>query len=302
MQNRILLAVDGSPKCKEAATSLGNILKTRSGCEILLYHSIKKFGTDYRGDLAGFIPDPFPAGEQEKIGQATLDEARRLLLESGFPGERIQTALRLDSEDPAGDIISAAKEKGIDTIALGRRGVGRLERLLIGSVSSAVSQYSGSLNVWIVDAPLHDMRKVLVAVQGLTGGDVLNRYATEVIASLPYSQFTFLHLKPPVTRYLEDVPMVWQTDYEKPIFDLMSQGRDALLKRGIPPYFIKMRVEQAREGIARDLLNEIDREKYQVVVIGKKSLEKKTPFMLGSIANKLLHNVRGAILCMVGSG
>jgi nucleotide-binding universal stress UspA family protein len=302
MPSRILLAVDGSPKCKEAASSLGSILKTGADCEILLYHCVKRFTNEGVSDVAGFVPEcRVPVEEQEKSGQATLEEARRLLVESGFPGERVQTALRLDSEDPAEDIISAAKEAGIDTIALGRRGLGRLERLLLGSVSSTVSQYSGSLNVWVVDAPLHDTRRVLVGIQGLIGGDVLCRYAAETVASFACSQFTFLHLKPPVARYLEEMPMVWEADYEKPLMELMAQGRDALLKRGIPPYFVRTRLEQAREGVARDLLNEIEKEKYQMVVIGKRSLQKKTPFLLGSIANKLLRSVRGVILCMVGA-
>lgn len=62
-----------------------------------------------------------------------------------------------------------------------------------------------------------------------------------------------------------------------------------------------MRVEPAKVGIARDLLEEIARERYQMVMIGKKSLQKKTPFLLGSFANKLLHNAKGVILCLVDS-
>jgi hypothetical protein len=92
-----------------------------------------------------------------------------------------------------------------------------------------------------------------------------------------------------------------ETAYRKQFLDLMSEGRNALVQQGLAPENVNMRVEPTREGIARDLLGEINREEYRVVIIGKKSLQKKTPFLLGSLANKLLHNAKGVILCMVGS-
>ena len=314
MQNEVLLAVDGSERCRGAIASLGCLLKSRPNCAIVLYHCVQKLGIDYLSSLAGSVHTyHVPAELQRKVGENILEDSRRVLLDSGFSGDAVRMRLKLNSDDPAEDIIVTAKEMGIDTIALGRRGLSRMESLLIGSVSDRVAQYSGPLNVWIVDTPLHSFPKALVAIQGLTGGRVLNRYASQVVSMLGYPQCTFLHLVPPMpSMYLMEGPdrvltrkdnreNRSETAYRKEFLDLMSEGRDALVQQGLTPENIQMRVEPTKEGIARDLLGEINREEYQVVIIGKKSLQKKTPFLLGSLANKLLHNAKGVILCMVGS-
>ena len=54
-----------------------------------------------------------------------------------------------------------------------------------------------------------------------------------------------------------------------------------------------------REGIARDLLIEMDAHKFQVVVMGKKSFHERKPFLMGSHAAKILQNAKGVILCLV---
>jgi len=317
MQDRILLAVDGSEKCKDAISSLGQLLKTQPDSRILLYHCVQRLGIDYLSDLARSVHTYHVSAEaQKKVGEAILDDSLRVLLESEFPEDRVQAQLRLDSDDPAQDILDEAKRQDIGTIAIGRRGLSRMESLLIGSVSSKIAQYSGPLTVWIVDTPLHASQKALIAVQGITGGSMLSQYASDVMTALPYSHYTFLHLIPPVP------PIHWhdsrllppkepgdrqaqiekhEAAYRKQFEQLMAQGRDSLVEHGIASENVKMRIEPIHEGIARDLLNEIEREKYQMVVIGKKSLQKKTPFLLGSLASKLMHNAKGVILCLVGS-
>jgi nucleotide-binding universal stress UspA family protein len=38
-----------------------------------------------------------------------------------------------------------------------------------------------------------------------------------------------------------------------------------------------------------------------MVVMGKKSFHERKPFLMGSHANKVLQNVKGAVLCLVDS-
>jgi hypothetical protein len=54
-----------------------------------------------------------------------------------------------------------------------------------------------------------------------------------------------------------------------------------------------------KEGVASDLINEIELNHYKIVLIGKKSFNKKTSYLLGNRANKILYNVRGVILCLL---
>ncbi len=79
----------------------------------------------------------------------------------------------------------------------------------------------------------------------------------------------------------------------------MSKGRDLLMARGVPENNVEITIRVTKEGIARDLLNDIAARQYEFVVIGKKSFEEKKPFLMGSHAHKVLQNAKGSILCMV---
>ncbi len=81
----------------------------------------------------------------------------------------------------------------------------------------------------------------------------------------------------------------------------MTEGRGLLIEKGVPEQQVNLVIQPVKEGIARDLLNEIAIGEYQLVVMGKRSFQEKKPFLLGSHANKILQNLKGAILCLVDS-
>jgi nucleotide-binding universal stress UspA family protein len=317
IMQKFLMAVDGSNRCNQAIASLAKLLKDVPECNVLLYHCMPSLaGAHYRA--MGELPHQYeiPAERQNNVGGGILEQSRNVLLENGFPKRNVEVQLKLNSDDPAMDIVAQAKGQGIGTIVLGRRGLSRVETILVGSVSRRVAEHSGSIAVWVVDAPLNQSQKVLLAVQGVPGGQLLNHYAVENTVHLPYAEYAFIHLMPPMPPYLWDDGHIlganekstrqaqiddWQSGYKRQFEMVMAQGKDALARRGIKPENVQIRVEPTRVGIARDLLDEIAREQYQMVIVGKKSLQKKTPFLLGSFANKLLHNAKGVILCLVGS-
>jgi predicted Fe-Mo cluster-binding NifX family protein len=75
------------------------------------------------------------------------------------------------SDHPGEMICQAAKEKNIDTIVIGRRGMGALKRLLLGSVSRYVVE-NATCDVIVVKhevgpAEVHDTTKAAVKVVSL---------------------------------------------------------------------------------------------------------------------------------------
>jgi nucleotide-binding universal stress UspA family protein len=78
------------------------------------------------------------------LSQPSLDAIALLTLQDA---EKVAKAARLSAVshvllngDPAENILSVAKKKKADVIVLGRRGMGRLSGLIIGSVSQKVNQ------------------------------------------------------------------------------------------------------------------------------------------------------------------
>lgn len=198
MQKKILFAVDGSDRCLDALATVGELFKDQSDCDLELFHSVQEFSNIYTVEADEVDTSKAFAKRAARIGDHVLEAASDVLLASGFPADRIQHKVNLESEDPAEDILTRARAEGISTIALGRRGLSKVEGFLLGSVSNKVAHYSGRTAVWIVDTPVHQSRKVLLAVEGFQDCLALTHYAGEFFGSIPGLQFTLLHLISPV--------------------------------------------------------------------------------------------------------
>lgn len=71
-----------------------------------------------------------------EIADRLLDDARKTALDAGAKDVGIKSA----GGDYADGILDAAKDTGADLIVMGRRGLGRVRSMLIGSVSNKVVQ------------------------------------------------------------------------------------------------------------------------------------------------------------------
>jgi hypothetical protein len=52
-------------------------------------------------------------------------------------------------------------------------------------------------------------------------------------------------------------------------------------------------------GVILSKIVNIENKHYEIVLMGKKSFHKKTSYLLGNRANKILHRTRGVILCLL---
>ena len=316
MEKKILLAVDGTQKGSSALSVMGKVLKDHDDLKVVLFHCVQQLSRLLPGELCLDVEQScrLPFSDQEKVGATVLQESLRILVEAGFPENRISTELKIDSMDPAQDVLAQAEAMKIQTIALGRHGRSQLESLLLGSVSGKVAQYAQHRTVWIVDTPVQESKKVLVAMEGVPDSRALTYYTSEFLSPISDLHYTFLHLMPPVPPTFWDDGHIlapseqkdrqsrierWRADWIQKVEKFMDEARTALIGRGVPEKNVETLILPTKEGIARDLLNEITEHQFQVVVLGKRSFHERKPFLMGSHANKVLQNTKGAILCLV---
>jgi nucleotide-binding universal stress UspA family protein len=294
--------------------TVGELLKDQNDCDLELFHSVQEFSNSYTVAADEVDASRVFASRVEKIGNSVLVKSKGVLLASGFPPQRTQVKVELGSEDPAEDILRQAQEEGISTVALGRRGLSKMGRFLLGSVSNKVAHYCDRDAVWIVDTPVHQSRKVLIAFEGFKDCLELTRYAGAYFGSIPDLQFTLLHLIPPVPPAFWDDGHIlsleerkdrkahvekWRLGSMEQAEKYVAEGRDFLVQKGVQPENVTASIVPTREGVASDLINEIEDKHYEIVLIGKKSFHKKTSYLLGNRANKILHKAKGVILCLL---
>ena len=162
MINTIVVGVDGSQIGEKALALAGEIASKHQAKVVLVHVLLRSAGIDELAAIAqrlGFF-DAVKAGlDQSVIPPIAAAEAGAVVPAPVFIvsdetlrafGEKILAASKtvvpsgaamvLADADPAGALLKAAEDNRADLIVLGSRGLGRIEGLLLGSVSQKVLQ------------------------------------------------------------------------------------------------------------------------------------------------------------------
>ncbi len=138
MAERILVAVDGSDhaeravdfaveltKCFDVPLTVLNVVSTTSPVPMVMgtYAELEQIWLNARGAL-------------EEAGRELVEAAKARAEEAGAA----DVDTRVEVGSPARTITDVAAEIGADVIVMGRRGLGDLKGLLLGSVSHKVAQ------------------------------------------------------------------------------------------------------------------------------------------------------------------
>ena len=135
---RVLVGVDGSETAR-AALRFVRIVRRPDDVHVGLLHvrpaPIAAGGRRRRRSAA----DPESGQDLRPAdADAVLADAAAVLGETGGPVERLAS-----EGDRAREIVRIAEDRDVDLVVVGARGLGTLERLLLGSVSEAVLHHAG---------------------------------------------------------------------------------------------------------------------------------------------------------------
>ncbi|MFY0610818.1 MAG: universal stress protein [Hyphomicrobiaceae bacterium] len=139
MFRKVLIAVDGSGHSKRAI-AYGAQIAVQNEAEVVLFHVMRHLGSDR------VPPDLEELGHIEhvrlteadmlrSVAEAVINDAQDLAGKRGVA--KVQTVIQ--DGDPATRIVEYSKAHEVDLIVIGRRGLGGLAGLLLGSVSQKVS-------------------------------------------------------------------------------------------------------------------------------------------------------------------
>jgi nucleotide-binding universal stress UspA family protein len=129
----LLVAVDGSAG-SERALAYANLIAGKFGARVVVVVAYDPPVTVRR---RGILEVEGARAEMEADAKEIASEAVQLLTGVGL--EASATVVR---GDPAEAIIETGETEGVDMIVMGRRGMGRLKGLLVGSVSERVVRHS----------------------------------------------------------------------------------------------------------------------------------------------------------------
>jgi len=139
----ILVGYDGSKaarKAVEKATKLAKVF----GAKLIIVTVIPS-PVPLVGEL--LVLDTFKPAEAAQKAKRELEKMAKELSEI----HEIEVEYQVLQGDPAEQLTRYAEEKDCDLIVVGRHGAGRLERLLLGSVSEKVIRLAEKADVLVVE-------------------------------------------------------------------------------------------------------------------------------------------------------
>ncbi len=147
----VLVAVDGSEYSAAAVEAVAK-LQWPVGTEIRLLSAAEEFR--YPAYDAWLLPGKYHAEvmEASRINAKRIVTEHERALREQLQGEATITTVIIDG-DPKSVIIDAAEQWPADLVVIGSHGYSAVPRLLLGSVSTAVTNHV-HCSVWLVRRPL----------------------------------------------------------------------------------------------------------------------------------------------------
>jgi nucleotide-binding universal stress UspA family protein len=152
------------------------------------------------------------------------------------------------------------------------------------------------------------MRKILLATDGSRHALRGAHYVSDLYKGASDVRVTLLNVSPAIPPLYQeergDPQMVrqfeeWMTKREKDGEDYIKAATKALLKGGMGRDRIQGRYLLQRVGMARDIIHEVDAERSDACVVGKKGMGWFDNIVMGSITRKLLEISEGRPLWLV---
>lgn len=146
---KVLLALDGSKGSMQAVDCVCATLGDCDACETELVHVVREDHTFHK-DSQKFILKNDSLKEAKKSIRAFFDEAKSLLIKSGFESDQISTEIITDAYSRAGAIVQEAEQGDYGTIVVARKGLSKVRDFFIGRVSNKIIQLARDKAVWVV--------------------------------------------------------------------------------------------------------------------------------------------------------
>jgi nucleotide-binding universal stress UspA family protein len=245
------------------------------------------------------------ATECRRSAEAFLERCRGILVEAGFPERHIGLSVRHWQRGVARDIIDEARN-GYDAVVVGRRGLGRVESLLLGSVSNKIVQKLEEVPVWVIGGDIQS-KKVLLAVDASESSRKAVEYAAPFLAESG-AETTLCHaVRAFLPTFGPDVIGSAGGAMEDELMEKLREGigrmfdsyKNSLGGAGVGLEKISTVCKTESFSRAAEVLKAAREGSYGTIVMGRRGISVVREFLMGRVTTKVLNGAEGLAVWVV---
>ncbi|MFX0199506.1 MAG: universal stress protein [Candidatus Hodarchaeota archaeon] len=282
-RKKILLAVDGSDGALEAVKYVSKIRPFQK-MEVLLFNVFTKIHDCY-WDLE-WQPQFDRALNQlkdwevqrEKTLEEYMEKSKEILFGAGFPQNAVTVKIHERKTGMARDIISEA-QRGYSAVVVGRKGMGNLKDLVLGSVATKLLEKLTFVSLMVV-GKTPQPGKVLLALDGSGGAMRAVDYVGAMVGGSDFEVQLVHVIRGDTKEYFEEA-------IEK-IGVAIAKAKSRLMESGFRSNQITNKIISRVPSRAGAIVQEAKQGGYGTIVVGRRGLSKVPDFFIGRVSNKVI--------------
>jgi len=198
IQHKILAAVDGSIHSFNALRYLSYLFTDLADINVHLLCVVPggspRIGMEWVDERDQMTMASTQVRAKLSAAKRFMEEAVLQLGRRGIAPSQVTTDVKLSRSSVAVDILTEAQKGLYDALLIGRRGIGKIEELFMGSsLSTSMAERCYNIPLWIVDGKVNS-RRFLLPVDSSFNSLKAADHLGFILANNPYAEVSLLHL------------------------------------------------------------------------------------------------------------
>ncbi|MCF6289975.1 MAG: universal stress protein [Desulfobacterales bacterium] len=310
MERKLLVTVDGSVY---SANTLRYLSRLFEDLDQVFLHllcvvpcTLSAAGRDWLDDLE-LMSSMSPASrKQYAAARRYMNEAVMQLGRRGISPQQITTQVQLSRTGVADDILTVARQGLYDALIIGRRGLTRLEEMVMGSVSERILKKCTDVPIWVVDGQVNS-RRFLLPVDGSFHSLKAADHLGFILKDNPYAEVTLFHSESMFSHKQTLDPEQCRQLFGNACDFLLDNRPDShfhgpeqlLLNSGFPAEKIRRLTTSKGVHPSRQIIRQALIDDFGTIVMGRRGGEEKKGF-LGSVSAKVMAMAADVSVWLVG--